>query len=256
MESTRTYQALRSINSEIESVEDELLVEAPLEIEFQNQSFSVVMRTPGDDLNLALGLLHGEDLLNFKKPFEFSSRETKLGSIISILQKNHEVKDAYLNSRSLLSVSSCGICGKKSLDYLPESKGEKVPQIKTDLNESSNWFKLLKENQKLFQKTGGSHAVMFLDENGKKIILSEDIGRHNAFDKCVGYCISNKLLKSAKIAIISGRISYEMIAKAFKAQIPVVMSVSAVSSLAVDMAKEVGISVIGFNRDTKFTRYS
>ena len=256
MESTRKYEAFRSSNSKIESLEDELLVEAPLEINFQGSSYSVVMRTPGDDLHLALGLLYGEDLLAKDKDFNSEEHKSDLGDIISITQEDHQVEESYLNARSLLSVSSCGVCGKKSLDYLPSTEGNKVSQLKVDLNGSERWFELLKSKQALFKKTGGSHAVMFLNEQGEKITVAEDIGRHNAFDKCVGYCIANHRLKEAKIAIISGRISYEMIAKAFKAQIPVVMSVSAVSSLAVDMAKEVGISVIGFNRGGKFTRYS
>ena len=117
-------------------------------------------------------------------------------------------------------------------------------------------FAIMSEHQQVFSLTGGSHAAVIFDKNYEFLTLKEDIGRHNAVDKCIGKLIESNLLKSAAFMLVSGRVSYEIITKAFFAKISTIVAVSACSSLAVDYAKEFGICLIGFSRDNKATIYS
>ena len=188
--------------------------------------------------------------------YEFLPSEVKHHDIINIKIPKDNLGKGYLNKRTLLSVSSCGICGKQDLGSIEVtgSKLKETSQIK--YSDLVDWFYTMKENQQVFQKTGGLHAMMILNKQGEILALKEDIGRHNALDKAIGSLLEKQTLKQAHCLLVSGRVSYEIISKAFIAKIPTVVAVSACSTLAVDFAKEFGVSLIGFSRGKKSTIYT
>jgi FdhD protein len=162
----------------------------------------------------------------------------------------------YLTKRTLLSVSSCGICGKQQLEDI-QVNGDKIEQkISFSSENLLKMFAPLLKEQETFKKTGGSHAAGIFNNQFKLLASREDIGRHNAVDKCVGSLLQKQLLKSGMYLLVSGRVSYEIVSKAFLAKIPVIVAVSACSTMAVDFAKEFGICLIGFTRENKMTVYS
>lgn len=255
---TVTYEGIKKNAETRELITDFLVVEAPLEISINQTPFTVVMRTLGNDFELIRGLLYVEDIyrntgeLAMKLVSETPNGFTKIEVTIPVSQ----IGIGYLNKRSLLSVSSCGICGKQQLEDFdsPKSKLSKQPSL--NLNNLPEMFALMKANQKTFNLTGGSHAATVFDANYQMMTLKEDIGRHNAVDKCVGALIQSQQLKKGTFLLVSGRVSYEIITKAFFAKIGTIVAVSACSSLAVDYAKEFGICLIGFSRENKATIYS
>lgn len=255
---TNAYQGLH-INKTIQSItSDEIVVEAPLQININNESYTVIMRTPGNDKDLVLGLLYAEDI--YKKPipipFEIIEEKFNISSVINVTIESDSLGKGYLNKRTLLSVSSCGICGKKELDHI-KVNGEKIGK-KVHFSPESllNMFTLLQEHQETFKKTGGSHAAGIFNSQFKLLTIREDIGRHNAVDKCIGSLLQINILKNASYLLVSGRVSYEIVSKAFLAKIPVILAVSACSSMAIDFAKEFGICLIGFTRQNKMTVYA
>lgn len=255
---TNAYQGLH-INKTIQSItSDEIVVEAPLQININNESYTVIMRTPGNDKDLVLGLLYAEDI--YKKPipipFEIIEEKFNISSVINVTIESDSLGKGYLNKRTLLSVSSCGICGKKELDHI-KVNGEKIGK-KVHFSPESllNMFTLLQEHQETFKKTGGSHAAGIFNSQFKLLSIREDIGRHNAVDKCIGSLLQINILKNASYLLVSGRVSYEIVSKAFLAKIPVILAVSACSSMAIDFAKEFGICLIGFTRQNKMTVYA
>lgn len=255
---TIRYEAIKKNETATDLIQDYLVVEAPLEITINNNPFTVIMRTPGNDEALVRGLLYSEDIYREKNNLVLSVLEktttgfTKIN--VSILQE--KLGKGYLNKRSLLSVSSCGICGKQSLSDFdtPKAKLENQTQINLDL--LPEMFSIMQNYQHTFSLTGGSHAAILFSKDYKFLTLQEDIGRHNAVDKCIGELLNSDNLNSAAFMLVSGRVSYEIITKAFLAKINVIVAVSACSSLAVDYAKEFGICLIGFSRDKKATIYS
>ena len=158
------------------------------------------------------------------------------------------------NSRSFLSVTSCGICGKQELD-LPDQQNS-VSDATISLEMIFGMFQQMSSSQDAFKQSGGSHASAAFDKSGNLLTIKEDIGRHNAVDKVVGDLILSQNLHEAKCITVSGRISYEIIIKTFRAKIPVLAAVSAPSTLAVDFAKELGITLLAFCRDDRLTCYS
>ncbi|TDQ25630.1 formate dehydrogenase accessory sulfurtransferase FdhD [Tenacibaculum caenipelagi] len=258
MKQTHIYQSLKLSENSLEKVDDTLVVEAPLQININKESYTVVMRTPGNDEELVRGLLYAEDICKRKNDLKITvtKEEKDYSTVINVNIPYGKLGKGYMNKRTLLSVSSCGICGKKELNDL---KVEGKP-LKPLLNQSveSVYNMLLKMNnlQKTFKVTGGSHACAIFNSNQELLTIKEDIGRHNAVDKCVGDLIAKEVLKHGTYMIVSGRVSYEIVSKAFFAKIPIIIAVSACSSLAVDFAKEFGICLIGFTRNQKMTIYS
>lgn len=255
---TNAYQGLH-INKTIQSItSDEIVVEAPLQININNESYTVIMRTPGNDKDLILGLLYAEDI--YKKlipiPFEIIEEKNNISSVINVTIESDSLGKGYLNKRTLLSVSSCGICGKKELDDI-KVNGDKIEKkVHFSSENLLNMFTLLQEHQENFKKTGGSHAAGIFNSKFKLLTIKEDIGRHNAVDKCIGSLLQINTLENASYLLVSGRVSYEIVSKAFLAKIPVIIAVSACSSMAIDFAKEFGICLIGFTRQNKMTVYA
>lgn len=237
-----------------------LSVEEALQINVNGTPFTITMRSPNNDEALVRGLLHSEGVLkNVQFLPEIHLHKEDEGSIITIANlrvPDDELGDGYSNGRNLLSVSSCGICGKTELDDLAHL-GAALPLSKTlDSHSIPVLFERMQAAQNSFKQSGGSHAAAAFNNQGELLASMEDIGRHNAVDKVVGELILQGKSGQAQTLLVSGRISYEIVIKAFKAKIPILCAVSAPSSLAVDYAKELGLTLLAFCRGERATCYA
>jgi len=251
------YQGKKFCGEHSFDVDDSLTIEQALQVSINNETFTITMRTPGNDEDLIKGLLYSEDIFKFEKEINisFSENQEKEITEANLTIENSLLGDGYLNSRNLLSVSSCGICGKKELENIDSS--QKLQNgISLTIKDLFKMFNTMEKDQPTFHQSGGSHAAAAFSKNIKLLSIREDIGRHNAVDKVIGHLINKQELNDAKCLIVSGRISYEIVYKAFKAKIPILAAVSAPSTLAVDFAKELGITLLGFCRENKATCYS
>lgn len=245
---------------------DVLATEEPMEIRIHgpNQEptpVTVTMRTPGNDFELAIGLLYNEGLIDTYGSLKTVcycanvSDEKQRFNVVTV-----ELTSQFLGNqraRSFMSSSACGVCGTTSIEDLACRTAVVESQMKLDITTVLSLPKLLIKGQKLFKLTGGLHGAGIFDENGRLEVVREDIGRHNALDKIVGhYFLEKKLPLSNKVLALSGRIGFELVQKAAMAHIPVVVAVSAPSSLAVKTAESLGITMIGFTRDKNANIYS
>ncbi|WP_439130975.1 formate dehydrogenase accessory sulfurtransferase FdhD [Polaribacter sp.] len=255
---TANYKGLKITSNNHFNIDDFLVIEAPLQININQEPYTVVMRTPNDDFELIRGLLFAEDI--YKKSenlsFNIEKQEENIPSIINATINQQNLGSGYLNKRTLLSVSSCGICGKKELKDL-QIHGNSLPtEVITSTQNLHKMHDIMKGLQETFKKSGGSHAAAIFNKQQQLLCIKEDIGRHNAVDKSIGRLLQTKTLKNAHYLLVSGRVSYEIVTKAFMAKIPVIVAISSCSSLAVDFAKEFGICLIGFTRNQKMTIYA
>ncbi|KAA5535139.1 formate dehydrogenase accessory sulfurtransferase FdhD [Taibaiella lutea] len=246
--------------------EDFLAVEEPLEIQLVynendtiiNKSLSITMRTPGNDDILGIGFLFTEGILRNYDAIEEVTVDTFQNNVKICFKPNH--KPLLPNSeRNFYITSSCGVCGKSSIDAIRTvSIFEKTTdKIRIPVELIYELPDLLRQQQEIFESTGGLHASALFDLNGHFIMLQEDVGRHNALDKLIGKALQQSLLPLDKyILLLSGRASFELIQKAVMAGIKCVVAVGAPSSLAVELAKENDITLIGFLRDRRCNIYS
>jgi FdhD protein len=256
---TLTYHGLKFQAGKFFPVDDVLTAEAPLKISINGTVFTITMRTPGQEAALVRGLLFAEDMY----------RDLDNHPVIAVLESNpygfitavdaqidaSKLGKRDLNSRNLLSVSSCGICGNTELVALQGAPAvRKADPIEPEAIRSM--FRQMSSHQDTFLQSGGSHAAAAFTSSGALLTVQEDIGRHNAVDKVVGQLILDGMLPLAQCLIVSGRISYEIVSKAHMAGIPVLAAVSAPSTMAVDFSRELGITLLAFCRDDKFTIYT
>jgi FdhD protein len=245
-------------------IEDSVAVEEPLEIRVEGKSVAIVMRTPGNDKELAAGFLLSEGVItNSKEIFEISECPSRAndsedtGNYVDIILTKGTEFDFKNLTRHVYTSSSCGICGKATIEsaMMEFPKLEKRNDIiaKKILDMPA---KLLSA-QETFKKTGGLHASALFDQNGEIIIIREDVGRHNALDKVIGFALLNdKLPLSNHTLLLSGRISFELMQKSLAAGIPTVAGISAPSSLAVDFARKSNQNLIGFLRNNTMNLYT
>ena len=244
--------------------EDFLAAEEPLEIQLLygtkneriRKSISVTMRTPGNDEELGTGFLFTEGIIS--KCEQVSGVKSE-GNILEISLNENVTPFLNKSERNFYTSSSCGVCGKSSIDAV-KTVSQFINQQDTICIKADLLFGLtdvLREQQSVFEITGGLHASALFDTVGKLLLLREDVGRHNALDKIIGYAFMNDILPMTdKILLLSGRASFELIQKASMAGIKIIAAVGAPSGLAVDMAKESGITLIGFLRNERFNIYS
>lgn len=263
----------RFANGVQQSDNDLLAVEEPMEIrldfgtarERHSQPISVTMRTPGNDFELALGFLFTEGIIRtpgdvqmVRYCTDMQTTENK-NNIVRVSLKENVTVDTERLKRNFYTSSSCGVCGKESIENV-YTQCQPVAATVLQVN-AETIIRLpteLREKQRVFEHTGGLHASALFNVNGNIILLREDIGRHNALDKLVGATIFNKVQETAlseSVLLLSGRASFELIQKAAMASIPIVCAVGAPSSLAVQMAKTFGITLIGFLRGERFNIY-
>ena len=239
---------------------DKICIEEALSISVSNGrdislSLGVTMRTPGKDIELVTGLLYSEGVINsYEQISDFNINGDQIQVIVSGIDER-TVSD--FNRRNT-STASCGVCGKESISNLLHIHG---PKLSKNFNIHSSIISPsideLRCQQKLFHDTGGTHACGLFDKNGNLLFIGEDIGRHNAMDKLVGnvLSISNRIFTESFI-IFSGRLSFELVHKARRAGISVLVSIGAPSSLAIDIAVEHGLTIVGFAKNNSMTVYT
>jgi FdhD protein len=268
-------QILKINNVESELTDDLLAVEEPMEIRIgfgknnnrEQRNISVTMRTPGNDFELALGFLFTEgiienvnDVSQIKYCSELNSKQDN-NNIVRVELNENIVFDFSKIQRNFYTTSSCGVCGKASIDAIKTVCNTKVTEenLKVSKNVILALPDKLRSSQNVFEYTGGLHACALFDNNGNIELIREDVGRHNALDKLIGAVIGNKnqtQLFENKILLLSGRASFELIQKAAMANIKIICAVGAPSSLAVETAIEFGITLIGFLREKRFNVYT
>ena len=254
-------------------VEDRVAVEEPLEIRLgygtpqghTASSISVTMRTPGDDAELAVGFLFSEsiiqsasDVLNVEHAGP-ASPNTGSHNIIRVDLAAHVDVDLGRLQRNFYTTSSCGVCGKSSLDALRVIGAEPIEGDKGRFTRDVliAMPAALRDRQRAFEQTGGLHAAAAFNSQGEILVVHEDVGRHNALDKVIGSLLTQDLLPASDLGLlVSGRASFELMQKTLIAGIPLLAAVSAPSSLAVQLANEFNVSLVGFLRDDTFNIYS
>jgi FdhD protein len=245
----------------VSSVQDSLAGEEPLEIRINGAPLTVTMRTPGHDVELAAGFLFTEGIIQSGDQIG-SIRATNPQSGAKSNAVEVELKGTHFDQgdlqRNFFAASSCGICGKASIeairrrDLLPLDREFRFdPELLCALPET------LRTEQEVFSRTGGLHAAALFDESGALLAVREDIGRHNAVDKVIGWALlDGRLPLNRHVMMVSGRGGFEIVQKVLAAGIPIVASVSAPSSLAVKLARELGLTLVGFVRGRRFVVYS
>jgi FdhD protein len=267
------YKVLKFISNKFDALEDLISIEEPLEISLKfkendkwiTQNLSITMRTPGNDKDLVRGFLFNEQIIeNIKDIESIESYGEKVGQyniknkILVTLNNSKNVNISKIK-RDFLTNSSCGVCGKSSLDTLEIIKKDKPlsdePKITKEVIINSP--KILRSNQSEFSKTGGIHASGLFNDKGELIILKEDVGRHNALDKLIGSAIiDNQIKPKNQFITCSGRLNFELVQKVLMTNIGIMIGVGAPTSLAIDLANKFDMTLIGFVKRDSFNVYT
>ena len=267
------YNISKFDNNNLSEIKDFISIEEPLQMDLKFKkgndwlinNISITMRTPGNDEDLISGFLFNEKIID--NIFDIEKIE-KIGDPVGDFNIQNTIQATIKNSknieidklkRNFLTNSSCGVCGKTSLDTVEIVKNEKLkldyPKIKKDIILKSP--ELLISKQSEFSKTGGIHASSLIDLNGKVIVTREDVGRHNALDKLIGFAQKNKLVDNhSQFIACSGRLNFELVQKGLMSNIAVMAGVGAPTSLAIDLAKRFNMTLIGFVKKTSFNIYT
>jgi len=267
------YKVLKYRSNNTNEIEDSISIEEPLEItiKFKNKetwtenTISITMRTPGNDEDLVRGFLFNERII---EKIEYIDKIESVGKKVGQYNLKNKIIATINNSenvdidkikRNFLTNSSCGVCGKTSLDSLEIIKKDKIvkslPKIDHKIIMKSPTT--LRENQSEFSKTGGIHASGLFSDKGDVVAIKEDVGRHNALDKLIGYVLEKKLLNpSNQFLTCSGRLNFELVQKALMSNIGVLIGVGAPTSLAIDLANKFDMTLVGFVKQDSFNIYS
>ena len=268
-----TYKVYKFRSNQSQEVDDSVSIEEPLEISIRyknkdnwvSQILSITMRTPGHDEDLVRGFLYNEQIVqNINHIQSIESFGDKVGQYnlqnkILVTLNNSENINITKIKRDFLTNSSCGVCGKSSLDALEIIKKDKTPSINPKLNkeiilQSPN---LLRDHQTEFSKTGGIHASGLFSSNGNLVAIREDVGRHNALDKLIGHILDNKLLQpNHQFITCSGRLNFELVQKVLMINVGIMIGVGAPTSLAIDLANKFDMTLIGFVKKDSFNIYT
>ena len=267
------YKISKYKNDKLNNVEDYISIEEPLEInlkykegkDWKKENLSITMRTPGDDENLSIGFLYNEQIITdinwiekIESYGENNGQYDFKNKILITLNNSDNVNIAQVK-RNFLMNSSCGVCGKTSLDALETLKKDKpkYPNKKINKNIIIKSPEILKENQTQFSITGGIHASGLFSNDGNLIAVKEDVGRHNALDKLIGETLQKKLLKeNDQFITCSGRLNFELVQKALINNIGLMIGVGAPTSLAIDLANRFDMTLVGFVKQDSFNIYS
>ena len=266
------YKTIKYKQNNLSKADDLISIEEPLEMivrykennEWIDNSISITMRTPGNDENLVVGLLFNEGVVSdFSEISKIELIGEKVGQYnlqnkIRVTLSNAKNLDIKHLKRNFLTNSSCGVCGKTSIDSIEVISKKKLhpskPQIKTSV--VTKIPNILRQEQSEFSKTGGIHASALFNASGKPLIIKEDVGRHNALDKVIGHSLENSLFDNDNQFIAcSGRLSFELVQKTLMANIGLLMGVGAPTSLAIDLAKRFDMTLIGFVKSNSFNIY-
>jgi FdhD protein len=247
--------------------DDVLAVEEPLEIRVAGKPLSITMRTPGHDFDLAIGFLVSEGVISRRE--QFSSIRYCAGSpsdgdntfnVLDVALAPGVAPPVATLDRNFFMTSSCGLCGKASIDAVRTHSAHAlgIDDLRVDPELLATFPDRLRDGQDVFEKTGGLHAAALFDgATGQLLVLREDVGRHNAVDKVIGWALAAGMLPLRGIVLmVSGRASFELVQKASMAGIPMLAAVSAPSSLAAELAAELGMTLVGFLRGQSMVVYS
>ena len=267
------YNVTKLINNSSEEVKDFISIEEPLEMnlrfkmnnDWQIENLSITMRTPGNDEDLVTGFLFNERIVeNVDQVVKIEKKGDQVGDYniqnkIEATINNVKNIDIGKLKRNFLTNSSCGVCGKTSLDTVEVIKKDKLnlsfPRIKKEIIMKSP--ELLINEQSEFSKTGGIHASSLISDSGKVILTREDVGRHNALDKLIGYAQKNKLIDNhSQFLACSGRLNFELVQKGLMSNIGIMAGVGAPTSLAIDLAKRFNMTLLGFVKNKSFNIYT
>jgi len=248
----------RVTEKEFLRADDRLAVEEPLEIRLGRTPIAVTMRTPGHDQELAAGFLYTEAIIRCADDIAtIAGPDRGLPNIVSIKLKPRVRFDPKRLKRHFYTTSSCGVCGKTTLEAIRVKTEPISSDFKAPLSLLYSLPERLQAEQETFEETGGLHASALFDETGRLLYIREDVGRHNAVDKVVGTALlENRIPLDRHILMVSGRASFEIMQKALIARIPIVAAVSAPSSLAVSLAREFNMTLVGFLRGRRCNIYA
>ena len=267
------YKVIKFKKNKFEKIDDLISIEEPLEIsikykdqnEWVTRSLSITMRTPGHDEDLVRGFLFNEQIIqNLNEIESIESVGEKVGQYkiqnkILITINNSKNINISKIKRDFLTNSSCGVCGKSSLDALEIIKKEKTFKDEPKLTKEIiiNSPSILRQNQSEFSKTGGIHASGLFSSDGKLISLREDVGRHNALDKMIGNALNNNQIDPKnQFVTCSGRLNFELVQKVLMTNIGLMIGVGAPTSLAIDLANRFDMTLIGFVKEDSFNIYT
>jgi FdhD protein len=245
----------------VRSLQDSLAAEEPLEIRIGDRPLTVTMRTPGHDAELAAGFLFTEGIVTSRDQIANLYAEDRAGGVrknaVEVELTENEFEAGSLQRNFFVS-SSCGVCGKASIEAI---RRRDLPPLNREFHIDPELLcrlpEALRGEQAVFSRTGGLHGAALFDEKGTLLAVREDIGRHNAVDKLIGWALLNRRLPlSRHVMLVSGRGGFEIVQKALSAGIPILACVSAPSSLAVKLARELGLTLAGFLRGRRFVVYS
>ena len=267
------YKVFKFKSNNLDNFDDHISIEEPLEIIIKykdkeiwvEKTISVTMRTPGDDEDLVRGFLFNEKVvekIDYIEKIETSGQTSEqygLKNKITVTINNSDNIDIDKIKRNFLTNSSCGVCGKSSLDALEIIKKDKIlksnPKISKEVLMSSP--KKLRQRQSEFSKTGGIHASGLFTAQGDIVAIKEDVGRHNALDKLIGYSLKENLLdNTSQFLACSGRLNFDLVQKALMANIGILIGVGAPTSLAIDLANKFDMTLVGFVKEDSFNIYS
>ncbi|QEA39562.1 formate dehydrogenase accessory sulfurtransferase FdhD [Pistricoccus aurantiacus] len=245
-------------NDGVMSRDDQVAVEEALEIRLAGVEPVITMRTPGNDRELAAGLMLSEGVVRHPRDFQTLCTLVDQPDVIQIQLRRPSGEKTALLERSSLSTSACGVCGKKKLN-LESMQG--LPPLSPGpwmtREQLGSLAARMQEHQALFACTGGLHGAALFDARGEMLAIREDVGRHNALDKLLGWALLNDRLPLDDHAVmLSGRVSFELMQKCIMARVPLVCAVSAPSSYAVRLAREFGVTLVGFLRASRFNVYA
>ncbi|MFF0199648.1 formate dehydrogenase accessory sulfurtransferase FdhD [Streptomyces sp. NPDC005017] len=264
---TERRKVIRIRDGVVSARPDTLVAEEPLEIRLNGRPLAITMRTPGDDFALAAGFLVSEGVLAERKDLQnivYCAGATADGvntyNVVDVRTAPDVMVPDITLERNVYTTSSCGLCGKASLDAVRTTARwslSDTPPLRIGPGLLASLPDRLRAAQHVFDRTGGLHAAALFSEDGELIDVREDVGRHNAVDKLVGRALQDgRLPLSRAILLVSGRASFELAQKAVMAGIPVLAAVSAPSSLAVDLAAETGLTLVGFLRGSSMNVYA
>ncbi|HLH54832.1 MAG TPA: formate dehydrogenase accessory sulfurtransferase FdhD [Verrucomicrobiae bacterium] len=249
-----------SAAAEAKHCQDRLAREEPLEIRVRGRGIAVTMRTPGHDEDLAAGFLLSEGII--RKPSDITAmgpcaRSDSPENTLNVFLAPSVRLNLKRLTRHVFASSSCGLCGKASIDAVQQEFPPVTSNVRVSIQVIRTFPGAMRAAQPAFEKTGGLHAAAVFTETGELIVLREDVGRHNAVDKVIGYGLrAGKLPFADNVLLVSGRASFEIMQKALAARVPIVCAVSAPSSLAVEFARESGQTLVGFIRGDSLNVYA
>lgn len=252
--------AVKYIADQARETAEVLVREEALQIKINGRPYTITMRTPGQDILLAMGLLFTEGVIKVPGDIitilEVPAALGNFTLMVEVTLKEEVLAGKNLFNRSIASSASCGVCGKIELCDLVTPQQPLLTAKKLDICLIPFLLQQMQVAQSTFEQTGGSHAAAVFSIDGKLLSVQEDIGRHNAVDKAIGDLFMRNSLHAAAILFVSGRVSYEIVAKCAQAGIPFLLAVSAPSSLAADFCRQKGITLIGFCRENRATVYA